>query len=157
MTKRFHKLINHQVTFIIMIILIIIVKILDDDSDHPPDLLISPQTGNQTASLCPTWSPRPSSTKDQEVGIRIHHLHQVSQRWIRGYIFLLFPQVLTFKEGWLYFVCKHVYILRRCEQILWLDYHDISTRIGWDFRSLVTTNQMLRQLPHISSNLSNDW
>ena len=40
---------------------------------------------------------------------------------------------------------------------MWLlDYHDISTRIGWDFRSLVTTNQMLRQLPHISSNLSNN-
>ena len=70
--------------------------------------------------------------------------------------FLLFSQVLTYKESWLYFVCKYVYILRRCGHILWLDYHDISTRIGWDFWSLVTTNQMLRQLPHISSNLSND-
>ena len=156
MTKRFHKLINHQVTFIIMIILIIIVKTLDDDIDHPPDLLISPQAGDQTTSLCSSWSPRPSSTKDQDVGIRIQHLHQVSQRRTKGYIFLRFPQVPTYKESWLYFVCKYVYILRRCGHILWLDYHDISTRIGWDFRSLVTTNQMLRQLPHISSNLSND-
>ena len=30
-------------------------------------------------------------------------------------------------------------------------YHDISGRIWWDARSLVTPDQMLRKLPHISS------
>ena len=94
MTKRLHKLINLQVTFIIMIILIIIVKILDDDIDHPPDLLISPQAGHKSTSLGPTWSSRPSSTKHQDVGIKIQHFKCKTRFHSQGMILNGFKKII---------------------------------------------------------------